>query len=349
MNPIIYLDECFPYDQLVETENGQLAIGEIYKNFKQNKKVPMIQSYNERLKSFEYKNITNVWEKKNNKLLELQFQNLTTVCTENHLFLTLRGYIKAKDILYDDKIVSMYAKSENIYPESTFLKKRRLVDSVEMTNVYDIEIEDNHNFIISSSCSKDRYGIVVHNCDKISERKGDEINGVLTHLLDEEQNNLFQDNYLSNIPIDLSKVFFVIAFNDLSKVDNIVSDRMKIIYIDKPSIQDKVTICTEKLIPEIISNINKQINVNINKEVVEYIVLHKCEQEGGVRRLRKTLEKVFNRLNLDVLTHKVPKQCIEHVYGEEDEMKTVYNITKMYVDNIIKKEKEDNTFNSMYL
>lgn len=184
--------------------------------------------------------------------------------------------------------------------------------------------------------------------DKIGERKSEEINGILTHLLDEEQNNSFQDNYLSNIPIDLSKVLFVIAFNDLSKVDNIVSDRMKIIFVDKPNLEDKVVICTEKLIPEIMSNTNKEMSVNINKEVIEYIILHKCDKEIGVRQLRKTLEKVINRLNFDVLTRKVPEYCVENVRDDEDKISIVYNITKTYVDNIIKIEKEDKAFLSMY-
>ena len=63
--------------------------------------------------------------------------------------------------------------------------------------------------------------IYLDEIDKISENKSAEINGILTHLLDEEQNNKFQDNYLSNITIDLSKVLFVISFNDESKITKI--------------------------------------------------------------------------------------------------------------------------------
>ena len=53
--------------------------------------------------------------------------------------------------------------------------------------------------------------IYLDEIDKISESRSTEIFGILTHLLDEEQNAEFQDNYLSNIKIDLSKVFFVIV------------------------------------------------------------------------------------------------------------------------------------------
>lgn len=198
--------------------------------------------------------------------------------------------------------------------------------------------------------------IYLDEIDKLGDRKSQEINGILTHLLDEEQNNTFQDNYLSNVPIDLSKVLFVIAFNDLSKVDSIVSDRMKIVYIDKPSLEDKITICTEKLVPEIVSNTNEKLNINFNREIVEYIVLTKCEKEVGVRGLRKTIEKVVNRLNYDVMTRSVPGNLKETVNikqdGEEGDSShtTVYNITKTYVDTVINKSKElDTSYLSMYI
>lgn len=107
MNPIVHFDECFPYGQLIDTEIGAIEIGKLYNNFKLNKKNPKIKSYNEKLKKFEYKDITYAWEKTNNKLIKLKFQNLTTTCTENHLFLTERGYIKAKDIIIEkDKIIA---------------------------------------------------------------------------------------------------------------------------------------------------------------------------------------------------------------------------------------------------
>lgn len=107
MNPIIHFDECFPYDQLIETDMGAKKIGLLYNNFKLNKKNPKIKSYNEKLKKFEYKDITYAWEKENNKLIKLKFQNLTTKCTENHLFLTERGYVKAKDLIIEkDKIIA---------------------------------------------------------------------------------------------------------------------------------------------------------------------------------------------------------------------------------------------------
>jgi len=174
--------------------------------------------------------------------------------------------------------------------------------------------------------------------DKISEQKSVEINGVLTHLLDEEQNNKFQDNYLSNIDIDLSKVFFIVAFNDENKVDRIVLDRMHVIYIDSPALEQKVTLCQDKMIPEIVESIKFDLNVEMDKEVIEYIILNKCLKETGVRQLKKVLEKILNRLNYDIL--------IDNVDGLLKNKKIV--ITRAYIDTILKTNVEDASYLSMY-
>jgi ATP-dependent Lon protease len=182
--------------------------------------------------------------------------------------------------------------------------------------------------------------IYLDEIDKLSETKSREINGVLTHLLDEEQNNHFQDNYLSNVPLDLSKVFFVLSFNDLSKVDEIVSDRMKILYIEKPTLEEKVLICQQKVIPEIIESMKFDFVVNIDKEVIEYIVVHKCEIESGIRQLRKCIEKVLYKLNYDVLVGGVSELKFE---------KDVCVVTTHYVDKCLVKQNREQSFMSMYI
>lgn len=183
--------------------------------------------------------------------------------------------------------------------------------------------------------------IYLDEIDKVSESKSTEIFGTLTHLLDEEQNNSFQDNYFSNIKIDLSKAFFVLAFNDITKIDRIVANRLKIIYINPPNIQDKLIICKDKLIPDIIKSIKlkNDINIQIDTEVIEYII-NKTQTETGVRQLRKNIEKIMNRLNYDMLINN-----FEILKIESDNIV----VTRTYVDTIIKDTKEDLSYMSMYI
>jgi ATP-dependent Lon protease len=188
--------------------------------------------------------------------------------------------------------------------------------------------------------------IYLDELDKISSSKSREINGILTHMLDEEQNDKFQDNYLSNVNINLSKVFFVIAFNDITKVDEIVSDRMTIIYVNSPSLEEKVKICQEKMIPEIVESIHFKNNyiIRMDKEMIEYVIFNKINKEEGVRFLKKTIEKIMYKLNYDILINNLEKLKIE----KQDDNNIVM-ITKKYIDEILHVHENNNNYAHMYI
>lgn len=179
--------------------------------------------------------------------------------------------------------------------------------------------------------------------DKIGSHKGREINGILTHLLDEEQNDKFYDNYLSNVPIDVSKVLFVISFNDVSKVDAIVSDRMKIIYINTPTLNDKVNICCDKMIPEILEmiKIDDRYKIQITKEVVEYMAANYSDVEGGVRKLKKSVEKVLSKVNYDIMM-----EAFDKLKLKDDTI----NVTVSYIRDALgdNGKQRDSAYLSMY-
>jgi ATP-dependent Lon protease len=204
--------------------------------------------------------------------------------------------------------------------------------------------------------------IYLDEIDKISEYKGREINGILTHLLDEEQNDKFQDNYLSNINIDLSKALFVIAFNHYDKVDKIVTDRMKIIYIDSPSLDAKVKIASDKMIPDIINtlNIKKDKYISLDEDLLKYIIECKVQKEEGVRQLKKSLEKIFNRINYLCLTGEYKKSSLtitksENLYNEnavklkEPIVTETIHITKSFINNCLESREDDTSYLKMYL
>lgn len=172
--------------------------------------------------------------------------------------------------------------------------------------------------------------------DKISEHKAREINGILTHLLDEEQNDKFQDNYLANVNIDLSRALFVISFNEIENVDAIVSDRMKIITIKPPKLQEKIVICKNKLLPEIIKTIGfgENIRIIIEDDILKSLILKNCNDEQGVRKCKKILEKILNRINYDILIEKDIPCKITNITDDNDYIITEYVITEEYIDTI---------------
>ena len=91
--------------------------------------------------------------------------------------------------------------------------------------------------------------------DKLSKlsqsENGKEITGILTHLVDDTQNDSFQDKFFSGINIDLSKALFIFSYNDPEKIDKILLNRIHRIKFDNLSLEDKLVILKKYIIPEI--------------------------------------------------------------------------------------------------
>ncbi len=140
--------------------------------------------------------------------------------------------------------------------------------------------------------------------DKISDtQKGDEIIHMLTHLTDPSQNNLFQDNYFPGINLDLSKALFIFSYNDESKINKILKDRMYVINTKGFKTDDKLKICRDYLIPEIIKTFDfNNEEIIFNDETLREIIEKYTLQEEGVRNLKRCIETIVSKINIYMLT-----------------------------------------------
>lgn len=100
----IMFDECFPYDQCVETEDGKEKIGVIFDRMQAGKKVPMVKTYNESMDKFEYKSVLNAWKRGEKPLIEISCGKRRIRCTDNHRFLTMNGWKQAGELEVGDLI-----------------------------------------------------------------------------------------------------------------------------------------------------------------------------------------------------------------------------------------------------
>ena len=140
--------------------------------------------------------------------------------------------------------------------------------------------------------------------DKISDTsKGDEITHMLTHLTDPSQNNLFQDNYFPGINLDLSKALFIFSYNDESKVNRILKDRMYVIHTKGFKTDDKIKICNEYLIPEIFDTFAfSEKEILFSEEIIKNIIEKYTEGEEGVRNLKRCIETIVSKINIYILS-----------------------------------------------
>jgi ATP-dependent Lon protease len=135
--------------------------------------------------------------------------------------------------------------------------------------------------------------------DKISE-KGNDITGILTHLIDTTQNTQFHDKYFSELDFDMSKCLFVFSYNDESLVNPILRDRMTTIEIPGYERAEKIIIARDYLVPELEKEYNLPMEWN---DALLDLVLEKTEPEAGVRNLKRSLDTLYSKLNLRRILH----------------------------------------------
>jgi ATP-dependent Lon protease len=185
--------------------------------------------------------------------------------------------------------------------------------------------------------------------DKISDTpKGDEINGILTHLTDTSQNSEFHDKYFSEINFDLSKCLFIFSYNDESKVNPILKDRMYRIKTKGYNAKEKIVISKNHLLPKMHEQIKFiQDDIIIEDDVITHIIDTYCNKEDGVRNLKRCLEIIYTKLNL----YRLMKPGSELFEGEMTlQVQFPYKVTKEIVDKLIKKDTDSySALYSMYV
>jgi ATP-dependent Lon protease len=138
--------------------------------------------------------------------------------------------------------------------------------------------------------------------DKVSEtEKGEEIIGILTHLTDITQNHHFHDRYFSGIDFDLSRVLFIFSYNDQTKINRILRDRMHNIEVKGFTVKDKIQIARKFLIPKIEEQLllaAADFNIEIDNVVLTHIIEKYTENEKGVRNLKRAIETIWTKINL---------------------------------------------------
>ena len=93
--------------------------------------------------------------------------------------------------------------------------------------------------------------------EKISKKP--DITAALLHLVDQTQNSEFKDNYLGDISIDLSKIWFIGSMNNIP-TDSAFADRWWIIRVNGYRDSEKKEIIKSYLLPKALKNMNQNKN-----------------------------------------------------------------------------------------
>tara|TARA_Y100000992_G_scaffold247959_1_gene179532 strand:- start:21684 stop:23957 length:2274 start_codon:yes stop_codon:yes gene_type:complete len=185
--------------------------------------------------------------------------------------------------------------------------------------------------------------------DKVSDTpKGEEIIGILTHLTDTSQNTQFHDKYFSELDFDLSKALFIFSYNDESRVNPILRDRMYRIQTQGYETKDKQIITKQYMEPKIYESVkmNKG-DVVIEDDTIKHIIEKYTDEEKGVRNLKRCLEIIYTKLNL----YRLMKPNSQLFKEEKSlEVQFPFTVTTEIVDKLIKStDKVEKTYLNFYI
>ena len=146
--------------------------------------------------------------------------------------------------------------------------------------------------------------------DKIGMDFRGDPSSALLEVLDPEQNNTFQDNYLE-VPFDLSKVLFIATANLLDPIPPALRDRMEIVHLPGYTELEKIEIGKRFLIPKQMTNHGlKDKHIVITDGAMTELV-RSYTHEAGVRNLEREIANVMRKVARQVAEGRKRKTVVD--------------------------------------
>jgi ATP-dependent Lon protease len=132
---------------------------------------------------------------------------------------------------------------------------------------------------------------ILDEIDKVGNDFRGDPSSALLEVLDPEQNSSFYDHYVE-MDFDLSNVMFIATANSLSSIQPALLDRMEIIEVNGYTIEEKIEIAKQHLVPkQREAHGLKTKDITLKPDVIEKII-EDYTRESGVRGLEKKIGSV---------------------------------------------------------
>src|ERR1700748_2356856 len=160
---------------------------------------------------------------------------------------------------------------------------------------------------------------ILDEIDKVGNDFRGDPSSALLEVLDPEQNSTFYDHYVE-VDFDLSNVMFIATANSLSTIQPALLDRMEIIDVNGYTIEEKIEIAKQHLVPkQREAHGLKAKDVAIKPDVIEKVI-EDYTRESGVRSLEKKIGSVVRGVAKNIAMEEpynptVNKKDVEKILG----------------------------------
>jgi len=170
---------CFVGETLIETAEGQVPFAALYIRHEAGEVLPSVFSFERHNRRPVLRSIRKVWIAGHTQhLVEVKTERgLTFRCTPEHRFLTQEGtYVEAQHLSTGTALCSLRCAAKDL-PENKEALQAMLAEAADVllavtpltldapVPVYDMEVEDTHNFAITDARSAGQTSIVVSNSE----------------------------------------------------------------------------------------------------------------------------------------------------------------------------------------
>ena len=168
---------------------------------------------------------------------------------------------------------------------------------------------------------------VLDEIDKLGSNHRGDPSSALLEVLDPEQNDSFVDHYM-DVAFDLSKVLFIATANQISSIPGPLRDRMEVIEVSSYTLNEKVEIAKQYIIPEQLEE------HGINDDVVAFpdeglqFLIESYTRESGVRGLKREIAALCRRIATDVAMG----EPVEHPVMKPDAIEAIRGPVKFFND-----------------
>jgi ATP-dependent Lon protease len=160
---------------------------------------------------------------------------------------------------------------------------------------------------------------ILDEIDKVGNDFRGDPSSALLEVLDPEQNSTFYDHYVE-MDFDLSNVMFIATANSLSTIQPALLDRMEIIEVNGYTIEEKIEIAKQHLLPKQREAHGVKLKeISLKNDVIEKVI-EDYTRESGVRGLDKQIGSVVRGIAKSIAlkeeyTPAVSKKDVERILG----------------------------------